>query len=566
VTRVLVVDDHSSRLARIVALLEAKGIDIEHTADDATAHARVRDRPGVDVVISGPGPLATISELRESLDAALEELAVAEIELERRAAKLRARAEQSEERYRTLLEHATDAVIIADETATIVEANRQAASIFGRPVEELVGTHAEELLGRGHRSVGEAEIERPDGELRYVDIRAAMIEIGPQTLRLAILRDVTEQRKLRAQLVIADRLVSIGTMAAGVAHEINNPLTAIVTSLELAEREGEPSLAHEHLARAREAADRIRRTVRDIGTFSRAQDEEKVGPVDLRRVIEAAVGIAGNEMRHRARLVEDYGPVPPVDANESRLGQVFLNLLVNAVQAIPEGGIGEDEIGIRTFVDPASGRVIAEIRDSGVGMTEEVKRRLFTPFFTTKPPGVGTGLGLSICHRILTAIGGTIEVQTRAGVGTTFRVSLPASHASIVDDAPSPADDVARSRRGRVLVVDDEPMVAIVLEYLLSDHHDVEVVNAAALALGRIERGEVYDVILCDLMMPQMTGMDLYEAVRDIAPEQARRMIFLTGGAFTARAREFLDSVENTRVEKPFDPRRLKTLVAERIT
>lgn len=390
------------------------------------------------------------------------------------------------------------------------------------------------------------------------------------------LRDVklrVEQKKMQDQLMISDRMASMGTLASGVAHEINNPLSCVLANLELATAEieeradklgllDELSEVREELRDARSAADRIRNIVADLKIFSRSQ-EEQTGPVDVERVMESTPRMAWNEIRHRAKLVKRYGKTPPVEASESRLGQVFLNIVVNAAQAIAEGRAQHNEIRIATSVHP-SGNVLVEISDTGPGMSSEVQARLFTPFFTTKPAGVGTGLGLSICHRIVTGFGGSIEVASEPGQGSTFRISLRPARGAEVEAAAVETHGLAAQRIGKILVIDDEPMIGKAVQRTLGEH-DVVVTHQASEGLARITGGERFDVILCDLMMPQMTGMELYAELRDRAPEQAARMIFLTGGAFTTRARAFLDETPNQRIEKPFDTAHLRALINDRI-
>jgi len=257
-----------------------------------------------------------------------------------------------------------------------------------------------------------------------------------------------------------------------------------------------------------------------------------------------------------------YGDVPPVDANESRLGQVFLNLLVNAAQAIPDGRADENEITVTTRLD-SIGRVVVDIADTGAGMSPDVMTRLFTPFFTTKPMGLGTGLGLSICHRLVSAIGGEITIESVLGKGTTFHVALPASsemesHSTPAAAAPSPMES---HRRGRILVIDDDGGILNVVTRVLSADHECHTMRSGTEALDRIRQGERFDVILCDLMMPVLTGMDLFAELSRIDQHQAARVVFLTGGAFTTKAREFLSQVTNPRLEKPFDLSALKNLV-----
>ncbi len=391
------------------------------------------------------------------------------------------------------------------------------------------------------------------------------------------LRDVklrTEQKKMQDQLMISDRMASMGTLASGVAHEINNPLSCVLANLELAVGEIEERAAklglldelsevREELRDARSAADRIRAIVCDLKIFSRAQ-EEKTGPVDVERVMESTLRMAWNEIRHRARLVKHYGATPPVEASESRLGQVFLNIVVNAAQAISEGRAQNNEIRITTSSHP-SGSVIIEISDTGPGMSPEVISRLFTPFFTTKPAGVGTGLGLSICHRIVTGFGGSIEASSEPGKGSTFRISLRPSRGGELEEAPRKPRGDAALRSGRVLVVDDEPMIVKAVERTLSGEHEVISAGSGEEVLRRVRAGERFDVILCDLMMPQMTGMELHAELERTVAEQAHRMIFLTGGAFTTYARGFLDEVPNQRLEKPFDTAHLRAMINERV-
>jgi signal transduction histidine kinase len=169
---------------------------------------------------------------------------------------------------------------------------------------------------------------------------------------------------------------------------------------------------------------RVSEIVRDLKTFSRG-DEERRGPVDVHAVLDLCASMARSEIRHRARLVREYGSLPPVQANETRLGQVFLNLIVNAAQAIPEGSdVKDHEIRVTTWRDETGWAVIA-VKDTGSGISPENLGRLFSPFFTTKPAGVGTGLGLSICHGIITGMGGRITVESELGRGTVFRVFLP---------------------------------------------------------------------------------------------------------------------------------------------
>jgi signal transduction histidine kinase len=389
-----------------------------------------------------------------------------------------------------------------------------------------------------------------------------------------------ERRKMREQLMISERMAAAGMLAAGVAHEINNPLAvamanadfiAEMLSLSLSEdprpsgSAGAPgdwgsrvAALDEPLQDVREALGRIRDIVRDVKLFSRPQDE-KAGAVDVQRVIESSIRMAWNEIRHRARIVRDFRHVPPVSANESRLGQVILNLIVNAAQAMSEGHADRHELRVSTSTS-ADGRVFIEVSDTGPGISPALLGRIFDPFFTTKPVGVGTGLGLAICHRIVSELGGTIEVESELGKGSLFRVALPAAR-----DSQSLKARTVRptsGHRARMLVVDDEPAIGRALQRTLGEHLDVIALTSAKEALARIEAGERFEVILSDVMMPEVTGMALHQELTKIAPDQAERMIFVTGGAFTTAAREFLDRVPNPRIEKPVEATNLLAIVA----
>jgi PAS domain S-box-containing protein len=414
---------------------------------------------------------------------------------------------------------------------------------------------------------------RPDGTVRWVSAhgiaRFAEVDGVRRPVRLAgTLLDVTEVKAVQEQLMQSDRLASVGLLAAGVAHEVNNPLAYLSAALDFlhdhaAELDARPELRADlvqALEDARDGARRVRHVVRDLGTFSGMRDE-RLSRVELPPILESAMHLAENEIRYRARLVRELGPAPAVMANEARLGQVALNLLINAAQALPEGRSEEQEIRVVVATDPR-GRAVFEVRDTGGGVPPDVTGKIFDPFFTTKPQGVGTGLGLSICRGIVVGLGGEIVHEPRPGGGSIFRVSLPPAPSET--PAPRPAASAAgAARRGRVLVVDDEPAVASAIRRALAAGHDVVTCGSAEEALAAFRRGERFDAILCDLMMPGMTGMDLHEALAQLVPEQASRMVVLTGGAFTDLARAFLARVPLPRCEKPFDSAELRALVAD---
>jgi CheY-like chemotaxis protein/anti-sigma regulatory factor (Ser/Thr protein kinase) len=270
--------------------------------------------------------------------------------------------------------------------------------------------------------------------------------------------------------------------------------------------------------------------------------------VDVVRCLQWAVRTTAHEFRQRARLVTDIGHVVPVQADEARLEQVLVNLLMNAAQAIAPGQTDRNQVTVATHMI-SDGRVAIEVRDTGAGIPGQQLRRIFEPFFTTRQVGAGTGLGLAISHGIVTALGGEIEVQSEVGKGTLVRVLLLAAPAAAPAEASPPGGvDVSRAR---ILVVEDEEMVRRVLERVLADH-DLRCLERGADALALIDAGENFDLILCDLMMPTMSGIELYERLLATRPELARRVVFITGGATTAQVHDFLRSVPNPRIQKPF--------------
>ncbi|HEU4726256.1 MAG TPA: response regulator [Kofleriaceae bacterium] len=485
-----------------------------------------------------------------------------------------------------LFESAPDYVAHLDLDGTIRLMNRP---LFEHPATGVVGTnifsypagdHAialrkalAQVEHTGQPQGFEASVFRPDGSQVWYSTRLGPVkENGKVTGAVLVSRDVSDKKQTEMHLMLSDRMASVGTLAAGVAHEINNPLASVIANLDMAlqdlvalsEASRLPPELSDELMDARAAADRVREIVRDLKIFSRG-DEDRHGPVDVEHVLESTLRMAWNELRHRARVVRQYAQVPLVEADESRLGQVFLNLIINAAHAIPAGNHDANEVRISTSVD-ANGRVTVDIADTGTGIAPEVQPRLFTPFFSTKPIGVGTGLGLAISHRIITQLGGTIGFDSELGKGTTFHITLPVAGETTAPVHPQKAwTRTPAARRGSVLVVDDEESLAQALRRYLGGEHDVTAVYRARDALDLLELGTRYDVILCDLMMPQITGMELHAEVVRIDPAQAARFVFLTGGAFTPAAREFLLGSPNHRIEKPFDLKDVRRLVNELI-
>jgi PAS domain S-box-containing protein len=497
----------------------------------------------------------------------------------------RKRAEEalrrSETRLRRLIEHIQD-MIVVERRGAVLFANPAALRYLGfADAAELVGTKALALVHPGDRgsvlaswagahdacarSVT-ARVVRRDGTVGTVEIAIAPMDDAydgaPANVVLA--RDISERQQIEARLIEVDLLSSIGMLAAGIAHEINNPLAYVTLNLGVIARQLAALRAtvqapralelcgdiEELLATTQHGADRVQQIVRDVRVFAR-QSSDVRAPVALPQVLDATIQLALNSIRHRAELVREYEPVPIVDADEPRLGQLFLNLLINALHAFDDEPGQRAEIRVRTGT-AADGAAFVEIADTGRGIPADVLGRVFEPFFTTKAPGVGTGLGLPICRSIATTLGGTIEIASTVGRGTTCRVTLPARASRVERSvAPMVAPPRAAPARRRVLIVDDEPQLLRTLGETLGQIHDVTCTASGAEAISLLLSG-AFDVVLCDVMMPTTSGVDVFDTVRRERPGLERRIVFMTGGAFSPGAHDFLATVPNRKLEKPF--------------
>jgi signal transduction histidine kinase/CheY-like chemotaxis protein len=446
----------------------------------------------------------------------------------------------------------------------------------------LAGTEPPEYARRGVTQQHDGGAERgggADGESRITQREDPLAA-----------HDAAEPKRIDPHLLQAERLASMGTLAGAIAHEVNGPLGFTLANLafaleelrqmdtQLAPAEGElgPGLEArlagvrgrlqtvvDSLQEARQGSDIVRLLVRDLKTFS-GPDGARAVPVDLRRVLESSINMAYHSIHHRARLVKDYRSSPTVDGNEARLAQVFLNLFVNAAEAIREGDPDHQEIRVVLRAGPA-GRCVVEVSDTGHGIAPEHLAAVFDPYFSTKP-GSGIGLGLSICRTVVTGLGGEITVESGLATGTTFRVMLPIARETASPVPPPRASMRPTARRARVLVLDDEPMMARAVHRLLAADYDVEAMTDPVKAVERLRAGARFDVILCDLMMPSLAGMDVYDAVLAIDAEQARSMVFMSGGAYTQRAADFLERADNPHLEKPLDRAALHAVLRGQLT
>jgi nitrogen-specific signal transduction histidine kinase/ActR/RegA family two-component response regulator len=372
----------------------------------------------------------------------------------------------------------------------------------------------------------------------------------------------------------SERMASLGRLAAGVAHEINNPLAYVLGSVELIERAlSEIGALHPDAARteqiidgaqaalcnAKEGVERIRSIVKDLTTFSRVTPDCR-RPVDVEAVLESTLNLTWNELRHRMRVVKTFGHVPELLGDEGQLAQVFVNLFLTAGQAVPDGCQGL----LRISTASEGSKVTICVEDDGIGIAPEDLPYVFEPFFVSKARGAEAGLGLAICRNIVTALGGTITVTSVPEAGTRFTVTLLAAG---VDEARA-VGNRARSwervkNRARILIIDDEPLLGQTLRFAFQEKHDVEVAASGREALDRLAKDAAFDLVLCDLMMPDVSGEHVYNAVSEHSPGLLPRFVFMTGGAFTERAQDFLARFQGRQLEKPFNIDEVESLLSE---
>jgi PAS domain S-box-containing protein len=498
-----------------------------------------------------------------------------------------ARIHELEEQHRTLLDNAPLIIFRLDPaTGELVYLNRHAERLLGVPTAEALGTpgflraaHADPegviafdaAVGRARLGVlsppYEARLVRRQGdEITARGTVYPLLERGRVAAIEGVLADVSAEHAARTRLVQADRLSTLGTLAAGVAHEINNPAAFILLGLDLLDRlltgpgmQMDPAMAGATFDTLRELRESIKRIVdiaRDLRLFASPPqpDGGRRTIVDVNRTVESALTLTRGQILERAQIERRLEEVPPVLMDDGRLGQVLVNLLVNAAQAIPRSYAGEHAITVSTRSDGLT--VEIEVRDTGVGIAEENMARIWQPFFTTKSADVGTGLGLSISREIVERAGGTIIVEspialTEPPSGTRFVITLPAAGLHEPVQAPSSPLPGFLPPRAKVLVVEDEAALARALAEEIGRRHEVTVAGGAEAALDALSVAR-FDVVLCDLRMPGMSGEGLYGRVLEQDEAQARTFIFMTGVGFGADVEKFLRESGRPVLEKPF--------------
>ncbi|MBK7857165.1 MAG: PAS domain-containing protein [Archangiaceae bacterium] len=357
-----------------------------------------------------------------------------------------------------------------------------------------------------------------------------------------VMTDVTARHRSQQAVSRSERMAAMGTLAASVAHEINNPLAYVLEGLRSLERELGAGLSARHrrlLNDVKEGAERVRTITSDLQTFTHR--DEPTAEVDVARAVRTAAQMLASQLEPHARLYLELEDGVTVQASEPRIVQVLMNLLLNAKQAVQQVQRGSHH-EIRVRVAAVRDEALIEVTDTGPGIAPEVRENIFEPFVTTKPVGEGSGLGLFVCRNLVAELKGKIEAESPSHGGARFRVRLPR--------APTPE----RRQGARVLVIDDNVNLGRVMASALElQQHQVTVMHTGREAVEHLASGQRYDVIFCDLMMADVSGMDVYDELEARQSGAAGALVFMTGGAFTERAQKFLASVSNERLQKPFD-------------
>jgi signal transduction histidine kinase/CheY-like chemotaxis protein len=487
-------------------------------------------------------------------------------------ASLAARPSSSGDLLRETFDVFEDGVCLVARNGALKVANAIGERLFGSSLKGELQDVASEATRRGATA---------DRSLT-LDGRAFAVRAYPLSERGVVLyiRDATDEREREIGRLQSEKMASIGMLAAGVAHEINNPAAFVLANIEALTghmRLIEDKLrdlpnadaAHAALSdllfeasavlqESKEGMARIQRIVRDLGSFSHADEDVNV-PISVNTAVESALTMLRNELKYRARVEQDLRASRPVLASAPRLGQVFLNLISNAVQALEEANVKRNLVRVRSFDDGEY--VVVEVSDNGPGIAPEAAPRIFESFFTTKPRGMGTGLGLPISLGIVRSLGGEIIVDNRPGQGATFRVRIPATVAVPASRTPVPDTTPSRFARRRILAVDDEALLLKAYRRMLCDAHELTTALGGHEALKLLDGGARFDVVLCDLQMPEMSGMELHAAVMERNPALANRFVFVTGGAFSGDARRFLEESVPAVIQKPFNVDDLLRLV-----
>jgi PAS domain S-box-containing protein len=489
----------------------------------------------------------------------------------------------SEEKFRTLAEESPNMIFI-NKMGPLMYANMKCEEIMGYKRKELYSRDfdfltliAPEFRERikasfGHHVRGlesetlEYALLNKEGKRIDAILATKLITYEGEPAILGTVTDITERkraeeerRQLEQKAQFASRLASVGELASGVAHEINNPLTGVIgyAHLLLTRKDMPQDIRHD-LDTINEGAQRVAGIVRKLLTFAGQQKPEQrfanINEIISTTLDLRAYELASNNIRVAFQSARDL-PMTIVDPGQ--LQQVFLNLIINAETEMKLAH-GRGKLSIKT--EHIGNKIRISFKDNGPGIAKENLEKIFNPFFTTREVGQGTGLGLNLCHGIITEHKGRIWAESRLGRGATFFVELPI----VTEDRQSvllepPAKEPERVTKAKILVIDDEPLVRQLVSRVLSEEgHKVEAVDNAEDALKRI-KSKRYSLILLDIKMPGMGGIELYKQLQEIAPSLKKRVVFVTGDVMGKRTTDFLAKTKAPYITKPFDTEKLKT-------
>ena len=494
---------------------------------------------------------------------------------------------ESEKKYRSLFEESRDALYVTTRDGKLVDANQAYLGLFGYTREEAMGMNVlatyidpddrlrfqQEIEPKGEIKDYEIKLRKKDGEEMHCLLSASVRrdENGEIMGYHGSIRDITEQRRmeerereLQRELILSSRLASIGEMASGIAHEINNPLTGVIGYAQLLGQKDVPDDIREAVDVINEGGQRVAEIVQKLLTFARQSKVEKEY-ADINSVIESVLDMRSYEMKTSNIEVKTNfaSKLPKTMVNVGQLQQVFLNIVINAEQAMITAN-GKGKLSVKTEKKDNSIRV--SITDNGPGISKEDMDKLFDPFFTGRDSG--TGLGLSIAYGIMRDHKGKVYAKSTLKKGATFTVEVPivadADEAAVVE-APPPRKP-KRAVKGRIMVVDDEPSICQFLGRLLTEEgHKVETILGAQTALQRMSIAD-YDLFLLDIKMPGMSGVELYQRMKEIAPSLQNRVIFLTGEVLSPRTKAFLSRNRAPYLTKPIDLEQLKKEIERKLS
>ena len=499
---------------------------------------------------------------------------------------MRAMAHPSDETLRMVLDCAPDAIAIMGGPLVLYMSLPGARMLGFEKSADVIGMSLSDWLAPDEYAIAsdrianvmrtatpnelkEYRVRRPvDGRILLVEVSSVPIIYEGSPAVLSFVRDVTERKALERQVAESARLAALGRLSAGVAHELNNPLTHLVLAVDglrrtlgsMGSRNPAAALAvtRDRLEQIAQDIDRMVLVARELRLFASPQPGSRRA-VDLRQPLEAALSaVRDTHPAAGSVMVESrFEDVPAADACPLRIEQVFVNLLNNAFDSL--GDVTDDDRVVTIELVPANEAVAVRVSDRGPGIPEDMLERVFEPFFTTKAYGRGAGLGLAISRSIVQVLGGTMTVASAPGRGTSFTVSLPAWR------QPEPAVETRSPlacKRLRVLVVDDEAAIGGALAASLEEHQ-VEVAGSAAEALARLAHDPAFDVILCDIVMPEASGVDFHRSLAALDPGLSRRIVFMTGATLGTDDGKTLAALPNPVLEKPFDLGRLERILVD---